>query len=135
MTSPPRLRAVRRRRIVWIAYWCCLFIVTHIPIPAGVNLGVKHGDKIIHFVVYFVLTWLGGCYLRASERPNLYRSLMRWALVYLAYGCLDECLQPLVRRSFSYGDILANATGIALASLILAWLVSRRGISEPDKIE
>ena len=119
--APERHRCSRlaRTRGLWIAYWALLFIATHVPMPGRGAVTVKHGDKIIHFVVYFILTWLGGRYVLATGRRTL-RALTAWAAIYLLYAGADEYLQSLVGRTMSLSDWLADATGIVVATLVLA---------------
>lgn len=49
--------------------------------------------------------------------------LMVWVLIYSAYAGLDEWLQPLVGRTMSLGDWLADVAGIISASL---WMLLRQ---------
>jgi VanZ family protein len=114
-----RRSRLARIRDLWIAYWVLLFVATHVPIPGRGPVTVEHGDKVIHFVVYFILTWLGGRYLLATGRGTL-RALAAWAAIYLLYAGADEYLQSLVGRTMSLSDWLADAAGIVLATLVLA---------------
>ena len=115
----PRRRHVRTL-VVWIGYWVVLFGLTHRPFTGGVGLPIAGADKVIHFALYFVLTMLGGRYLAASGRVLNLRLLIAWACVYAAYGALDEWLQQFVARTPSWGDWLADAVGIILATVVLA---------------
>jgi VanZ family protein len=49
--------------------------------------------------------------------------------VYALYGVADELLQPLVGRSRSFWDWLADAAGVALATLAAHWFL-RKKLSE-----
>lgn len=103
----------------WLVYWACLFISTHIPIPKSVPQ-VRHGDKVAHFVAYFGLTLLGAWRLSAKKQLSL-KTLGGWAALYCLYGVADELLQPFVGRTFSVWDWLADALGVALATLAVLW--------------
>ena len=118
----------KRRRIYallwWIGFWIVLFAVTHRPFAGGVGLPIPGVDKVAHFVLYFVLTMLGGRYLRAGGRALDVRRLIVWACVYTAYGALDEWLQQFVDRTPSWGDWLADAAGVIMATVVI-WLGGR----------
>ena len=118
----PRRRPVRAL-VLWIGYWVVLFALTHRPFAGGVGLPIPGADKVIHSALYLVLTMLGGRYLAASGRVLNLRLLIAWACYYAAYGALDEWLQQFVERTPSWGDWLADAAGIILATAVLA----RRG--------
>ena len=113
---PDDLRPGRRLKFVWVGYWVVLFVLTHIPVEPRVP-GMRHGDKILHVVAYFVLTFLGGW--AASQRMRASR-LLGWAIVYAAYAAADEYLQRFAGRSMTLGDFLADLLGIALATAVLA---------------
>ena len=97
---------------IWIlvAYWLMLCILTHLP--PGDLPRVQANDKIGHFAAFGLL----GLMLRVV----LHRVAPRhgdWLTVaiILAYGALDEWLQPLTGRSCEFGDWLANGAGAAAA--------------------
>ena len=64
--------------ILWIAYWVCLFVSTHVPMPAQIPR-VRHGDKVLHFVAFLGLTLLGGSALTAWRRVRTLSTLQKWA--------------------------------------------------------
>lgn len=105
---------------MWAAYWVLLFGATHVPVPGAGRPLLPHLDKLVHAVIYFLLTWLGGRHLlaRGTEIPT--RSLLWWAAAYAVYAALDEWLQQFVSRTMSLGDWLADVAGIAGATLMLA---------------
>jgi VanZ family protein len=84
---------------------------------------LRHGDKVLHVVAYFGLAALGGWRIIATRPAGFSRILWQWAALYMIYGVLDEVLQPLVGRSMTLGDWLADVLGIVAAT----WLVSRLG--------
>ncbi len=129
MTPNPKRRwRPGRSWWLWSGYWLCLFGITHIPLAGRGPLVVQHGDKAIHFGLYFILTWLGGHHLFVSSgRPTITR-LVVWGLVYAAYATLDECLQAFVGRSMTLGDWLANLAGIVVGTV---WLLFKRRSGPP----
>ncbi|MGI9273613.1 MAG: VanZ family protein [Endozoicomonas sp.] len=77
-----------------------LMPVSSVPLPTW-------NDKILHFLAFFVLSYL----LDASQphRPFGWRK----GLLLLTYGVLLECLQGFTAyRVVSFADVLANLTGI-----------------------
>lgn len=121
----------RIARLVWIGYWLGLFILTHIPVPPRIP-GMRHGDKLMHLIAYFVLTFLGGWAQRQRSTP---RALFTWAGIYATYAVLDEVLQQFTGRTMSWPDLLADWLGIGLATSILLVTLGRAGDSaaEPEK--
>ncbi len=126
---PPPL--TRLSKWVWLGYWSALFVATHLPRPPDVTFGVRHGDKVLHFLVYFVLTLLGGRHLRAMRRSSSGVVLLRWAAVYAAYAVFDEWLQHYVRRSMTLGDWIADVLGVLAATLLLFQSPGQEELSEP----
>jgi VanZ family protein len=114
---------------VWLVYWACLFISTHIPIPRSAPQ-IRHGDKVAHFAAYFGLTILGAWRLSSKKQLSI-KMLAAWAGLYCLYGLADEFLQPFVGRSLSIWDWLADVLGVALATLAVSWFwraeLSERG--------
>ncbi len=134
-----KLESVRRlkwprSRWLWIGYWAGLFVVMHVPLGGGGTALLPHGDKIIHFGLYYVLTMLGGRHLLASRGrqraagfslrgyPRGLKPATRcllWAAVYAVYAAADEWLQPFVGREMSLGDWIADVIGVASATLTI----------------
>lgn len=104
--------------LFWLGYWLLLFISTHVPIPKAAPQ-IRHGDKVAHFIAYAGLTLLGAWRLHAREQLCI-KSVSFWAAVYCAFGAMDELLQPLVGRTLSLWDWLADALGVAAATLAIA---------------
>jgi len=110
----------RRRvlRIIFVAYWITLFGLTHLPkLPA--YPGPRYKDKLTHVAAYALLTSLAlGARLIGGR--SAVRSAIMWFAILSSYAAVDELLQPVVGRSCTLGDWLADATGIAVAVAI--WL-------------
>ncbi|MGD2109994.1 MAG: VanZ family protein [Phycisphaerae bacterium] len=101
-----------------------MFALTHLPGTAVPATPIPHADKAYHVVLFFVLAWLGGtCILRDRPRSSA-RTLVVWAVIYLAYAAMDECTQPTFGRTASLVDWVCDGIGIVLASAIL--LLTRR---------
>ncbi len=127
--------AVTRRgvlRIVFVAYWITLFGVTHMPkLPA--YPGPRYKDKFAHAAAYALLGGLAVAAWRVG-RGSAARSAAVWFAALASYAAVDELLQPLVGRSCTLGDWLADTVGVALA--IAVWLIrASKPQSAIDKVQ
>lgn len=129
MSLPREPTRPRVRLFLWLGYWAFLFVIMHTP-AVGTGLPrLHHADKVGHFLFYALLTTLGA---RRSSIPNTRAgtvTLLTWALVYVAYGALDEYLQQFVGRDTDFYDWLADLAGVTVASALIA--LRRRRLSEP----
>ena len=123
-----------RGRWLWIAYWCALFVVMHVPMGGTSPIPMRHGDKLLHFVLYALLAWLGGRRIVLCDRSDARRALLRWAVIYAIYAALDEWLQSFVGRTASVGDWLCDVGGVAAVSAMLIFRRHSRKLSEPHGI-
>ncbi|MBF0264069.1 MAG: VanZ family protein [Gammaproteobacteria bacterium] len=90
-----------------------IIIVSLIPVP-DVDTGINHSDKIIHFLIYFImLSWFGQSGLYANKL------IANFSLTIL-FGIGIEVLQSFTSyRQFDIYDIYANSLGALLAYLLL----------------
>ena len=110
---------------VWLSIgWLLIVAVLYASLaPSTVPTMVPHGDKMGHFLAYFVLAlWFSQLYDSRGRRW--------WAVAFLTMGVLLECLQTLtVSRSFELPDMTANTAGVlsgwALASTVGASFLAR----------
>jgi VanZ family protein len=105
-------------RTILVLLWMVVSYLALTPSPQnGPDLG---WDKLNHtsaFVALAFAAWLGFAQARRSQRL--------WMLVLLAYGGGIEILQLYVPgRSCEWGDLLADAVGIAVGAF-LAMLAQR----------
>lgn len=112
----------------WVGFWVALFVATHVPVSSAGPLPLRHGDKVLHFGLYFLLAYLGGRYHRAIGRLSLTRLLV-WAVAYCAYAALDEWLQQFVKRGMSLTDWVWDVIGVLVATAILATTRRRSALS------
>lgn len=103
------------------AYWCALFVGTHLPRPL-VDMHFLN-DKLLHFAGFaglaFLLAWS-----QNSLRPAWSTALVMLATVSV-YGAVDELTQAVVPgRTTDIWDWLADVSGAAagLAAFALALL-------------
>lgn len=95
------------------------------PISGGVSTAVGTGlgaDKLLHAVGYAALTWTVAS---AVGAPTV-RRLAAIVLVVTAFGAGVELVQPLVGRTASLLDALANLAGAVAGGL---WAFSRSRLS------
>lgn len=80
----------------------------------------RHGDKLLHGVAYAVLGGLVAIALSRGGRLGWLRGLAALAIAVL-YGVSDEWHQSFVPgRDTSFGDLLADTIGAAVAILAVA---------------
>lgn len=120
-------RMFQRQQIGAAALWCywlLLFVLTHLPkVPKFP--GPHLSDKVVHFVAYAILTGLAlasGAWGNLSLRQRVWQ----WVPLLLAYGAIDELLQPIVGRHADAMDFMADAAGVMVVSLVAILLPSRK---------
>jgi VanZ family protein len=74
-------------------------------------------DKAAHFIAFGLILWSFGVMFRRLPR-------VRAALLAIVLGAAVEVVQRYIGRDASWGDLLADALGVAVALLI--WAVWRR---------
>jgi len=103
-------------------YWIALFILAHVPIP-GIVREAGVSDKSLHFIAYFILTFLLWFAVSGNRKINCKRPIA-WVLIaiLLGYAALDELSQLLVNRNCDPLDLTADAVGILVAMTIFTLL-------------
>ena len=91
---------------------------------------IPHFDKIVHVALFggIVLFW-GGYYAFRPNRPaGWQRLVLLWTLLSIGLGIVLEYVQFyfIPQRSFDRGDIVADAGGAIIATLLLFLWVPRR---------
>lgn len=96
-----------------------LFVIMHIPKPAGISLPIGQIDKVFHFGGYALLASLCALYARRSS-PVLTRGwYVKWILILALYAAADEGLQPFVNRTADVFDWVADVAGVLVAFAFL----------------
>jgi VanZ family protein len=104
-------------RVLLAGYWLLLVVSTHVP-PRTAGLPADQLDKLAHFAAYALLAWLLAMAWESSTgRLNLRHLKFLW-LVVVAYGIIDELTQPLMGRTASIADWLADAAGAAVGLIL-----------------
>lgn len=114
----------KARTAIWCGYWIVIFVLTHRPLGDIGKPPFPGADKVVHFVLYFGLTWLGAWRLRTSPGGYNPAIVLVWAGIYVVYGGIDEWLQSYVGRTMSLFDWFADVAGVAAASVVI--LLSRK---------
>ncbi len=120
-TQPDRARTEFSHRWFWLMAACLLtamlLVLSHLPqgmVPADLGTGI--GDKLPHALAAGLLTLI---WVRALGPNGIWRSVGVAFLVVVFIVTLDEITQPLVGRSCTADDWLADLTGAVLALAIL----------------
>jgi len=106
------------RFLLVILYIGCIAALSLLPPQDLPKVQLFHGaDKVIHFMMYLILSVLGCWALKAEENRNEI-----WLIIPVAigWGILMEFIQLELGsgRSFSWYDIIANTTGVVVGIII-----------------
>ena len=103
------------QRFAAVLFFGDLALMTILALKPMQAIGdITHVDKVLHFSAYFVLTGLA--FLFAQR----FKPFLGWCLVLAIYGALIECLQSIMPSRFmSFGDFIANISGIAVVILLV----------------
>jgi VanZ family protein len=115
--TDPRLRLSRLLPALLFAAFCVF--VTWDADHGGRWFGqinaIPHGDKLGHFSLMAIATFLFNVVLRGRA----VRRLLLGSIVVFVLITLEEVRQAFVpQRSFSIGDLVANTAGITLADIL-----------------
>ncbi|MBK7405529.1 MAG: hypothetical protein IPJ41_13080 [Phycisphaerales bacterium] len=117
----PRIPGPRVCKPAFVLYALALVTATHWPSLAVESPFIPRLDLFIHtsvFAGWTTLLFLAG-FLGPRNDP---RTAWRGCFVALAYALVDELTQgfPILHRTVDPLDLAANATGIVVASALLA---------------
>ena len=97
------------------------------------HFNIPYGDKVVHFIFYFVAAILGSLFLieRKKEKsiPTKQLTILAFSLIF--FGIIIEVIQGTmtVNRSGDVFDALANSVGTILGIIaILALFYRQRGL-------
>ena len=115
--------------IIWGIF---IFIMSSFPgddIPKSFIINIPFADKIIHFILYFllvILILLG--YFRKSKTDLTIRKFLFAFSISILYGILLEVLQDFVfiMRSADLMDIAANGAGSFIGLLTFYYIKERK---------
>ncbi len=99
--------------IVGIIYIGLILVGSLINIPEGNFEKIEHNDKIIHFIMYFILV---GWFVQLYQKPATRTLILTSAII---LGMIIEYLQGMTPyRSFDLLDEIANSLGACCAYLL-----------------
>jgi len=111
--------------ILLIIYSIMIFIFSSRP-EVGVEQYFYGQDKVMHFVVYGIHTFL--CLLTLCDKILSLKFIQYFLALILSvsYGIFNEIYQYFIsEREFSFGDILANSLGI-ITFLFLVYIFQNK---------
>ena len=104
-------------RKVWYGAWlsaCCLAMLTPGTALPDVSV-VSFQDKIIHFIVFFVLAYLGTG-MGLDKKVGVWRKKQLWLnfmlLVFIPSISLETAQHLIPNRSFDLNDLAINVLGV-----------------------
>lgn len=117
----------RHRRalgVLWVLYWCAMFVATHIELPQT-DSAPQNTDKVVHLVMYLGFAFLLSIWLSTRRAFTRMTALFVVGLA-VGYAVLDELLQTLTEsRSAEAWDFVMDLLG-AILGLGMFWLTHRK---------
>lgn len=107
--------------VVTIIYSLTLITVSLIKLNNVPDIGVSFGDKIFHFLAYFVLTLLWFYTFLYTFKFKKNKGIIFAVILSVLFGIIIEVLQDsiTVYRALDVYDVVANTFGTVLASVVL----------------
>ena len=107
--------------IIWSAIIFLLLVMPPLHINQEKQLEFSGLDKTIHFLLFGIMVWLWGYYLKtiSSTRKNLVLQLLLIAIIVSFYGIVMEFVQDWVGRDFDVWDMVADAAGSFAGYIVL----------------
>ena len=110
----------------WVLFIALLTLLPGQAIP-DINWSFLSIDKLIHFTMFSVMSFLGGVKFNSSNNPRSVTSNSVLSfLVACTYGFFLEYFQTFIpQRSFDYADLTANAGGAIFGIVIFVYFQSK----------
>ncbi|HBF87914.1 MAG TPA: hypothetical protein DDX39_04650 [Bacteroidales bacterium] len=108
------------KSILWTVIVFVLSSVSGNDLNKIPTFDIPHLDKIVHFVMYFVLSFF--LFIDFTKRDNIKTTIVFYILLFsFLYGVSMEFMQEYVfeKRSASIFDTLANLSGSIVSILLL----------------
>ncbi|WP_025741001.1 VanZ family protein [Aquimarina pacifica] len=110
--------------LLLIGLTCGLTWASLAKIANPIQVDFDGGDKIAHFIAYFVFAigWFLPLFFSKKWNKSLNTSMFITAAICISYGVLMEILQLVLTayRSFDWYDAVANTCGTIFALLIFS---------------
>ena len=114
--------------LLWLAIICYGVYLPAGQLPKNTFMNIPHFDKIVHFVLFFVL-----CLLLFKPLKYLkFNHIVYSPLVSLILAALIELTQQWLSssRHTNINDFIANVAGILAALVIYSFLISDRKLEK-----
>lgn len=118
-----------RKSALWALLTLALGIIPGNSLRKVGTIPIPHFDKVVHFMLFFVLTLL---LLYEATTPNKpsplsIKAKTAMAMLAIAYGALLEAIQHLLvtGRTGSVLDFMANTLGV-FSALVIFYLIKRK---------
>jgi VanZ family protein len=113
-------------RILTLAVAAGILVLSLIPKPPEIPVGIHYADKIAHFIAYLVLSFL--VFASVSEGKLIGAALITVlvvAVLCVVFGGLIEILQMFTGRQAELWDLVADSIGAVCGALVSARLLRR----------
>lgn len=110
--------------LMWLALICYALFIPAGDFPTGPFLNIPYFDKVIHFILFFVL-----CLFLFRPFKKLNTSYYLWATLFsVGLSALLEMIQHIVSssRTSDIYDFLSNTTGVLASALFFKLIVENR---------
>jgi VanZ family protein len=113
-------------RLLTLAVAAGILVLSLIPKPPEIPVGIHYADKIAHFVAYIVLSFL--VFASVSEGKHIGAALTTVLIVAascVVFGGLIEILQIFTGREPELWDLAADSIGAVCGAFVGAGLLRR----------
>lgn len=110
----------RKYLVPLILWWVFIVVATSWPSSGIPSVSIDGVDKVVHFILYGVFTFLLYNFLFWGLRRSYRFSAIVSGFVAIVFGILNELYQPLVGRGCSIYDVYANSAGALTALLFVS---------------
>ncbi len=101
--------------IVWFLFSAIILFWPGSNMPKSGLFDIPYFDKIVHAVVFFVLTTLLAYPFFKLPNLKVIQPLIIITILVIGYGVIAEFIQERVGRSFDVYDIIADAAGALIS--------------------
>ena len=108
------------KNFLWLSliYTLLIFFISLIPLPNIIipDFNLFQPDKLVHFVIYFIMLYL---WLKSnSVKENKFR--LKSLILVLFISFFIETLQgtSFIKRHYELADLIANSVGIILSYIV-----------------
>jgi len=110
--------------LLWLALICYALFIPASDLPSGSFFNIPHFDKMVHFVLFFVL-----CIFLFRPLKKLNANNYLWApLISASLSALLELIQHQISatRTSDIYDFISNTTGVLVSILFFRVFVENR---------